>query len=157
MLWVDLGCARKRELWYICDVNMGVDQSVVVGVVCRSFPFLVICCTVNNENEICVCLRSAYTVSSVHCQCVPLVTITLSVFMFKHALLCHTLHPSHSNICSFNEATDALTNTPPSTCRCFWGNQEAEAGSILFQKLLGPVLEEGGTVVTWQSHDFGWM
>ena len=26
----------------VCGVKMGVDQSVVVGVVCRSFPFLVI-------------------------------------------------------------------------------------------------------------------
>ena len=121
---------------------------IVVGVGCRSFPYLVICCTVNNENEICVCLRSAYTVSSVHCQCVPLLTITLSVFMLKRVLLLQGFHPSHSNICSFNEATDALTNTPPSTCRCFWGNQEAEAGNILFQKPLGPASDEEGTVVT---------
>ena len=106
----------------------------------------------NNENEIRVCLRSAYTVSSVHCQCVPLLTITLSVFMFKHEFLCHTLHPSHSNICSFNEATDVLTNTPPSTCRCFWGSQEAEAGSILFLKLLGPVPEKEGAVALLPLH-----
>ena len=95
----------------------------------------------------------AECVHSLQCA-LPMCAITLSVFMLKRVLLfqaiatllCHTLHPSHSNICSFNEA--ALTNTPPSTCICFWGSQEAEAGSILFQKLLGPASEEGGTVVT---------
>ena len=54
--------------------------------------------------------------------------------------------------CSFSEATDALTNTPPSTCRCFWGSQEGEAGSILFQELLRPASEEEGTVIRLHLH-----
>ena len=39
-------------------------------------------------------------------------------------------------------ATVALTNSPPSTCKCFWGSQEGEAGSIPSLKLLGPASEE---------------
>ena len=86
----------------------------------------------------------AECIHSLQCA-LPMCAITLSVFMLKRVLLLQALNPSHSNICSFNEA--ALTNTPPSTCRCFWGSQEAEAGNILFQKPLGPASDEEGTVV----------
>ena len=39
-------------------------------------------------------------------------------------------------------ATVVLTNSPPSTCRCFWDSQEGEAGSTPSQKLLGLASEE---------------
>ena len=60
--------------------------------------------------------------------------------------MCIVVHLTHSKTDSVivSIVVDALTSSPPSTCRCFWDNQEGEAGSILFQKLLGPVANKVG-------------
>ena len=45
-------------------------------------------------------------------------------------------------------ATVVLTNSPPSTCTCFWDSQEEVVGSILTQRLLGSASAKAGIVVT---------
>ena len=90
----------------------------------------------------------------------PICTANLETKIYNTFIVLHpsvhcvtSLFPSLSHFGDrFCEVIVALTNSSPSTCRCFWGSQEGEAGSTLSQKHSGPASDDESILLSHNNH-----